>query len=48
MNLMLAVLVVCVAVGLLVKDFGSRTFLVIGGIATTMAGLYYFTTLFMT
>jgi MFS-type transporter involved in bile tolerance (Atg22 family) len=48
MNLMLAVMVVCVAVGLLAKNFESRTYLVIGGIATTMAGLYYFTTRFMT
>ena len=48
MNLMLAVMVVCVAVGLLTRNFGTRTYLVIGGIATTMTGLYYFTTRFMT
>ena len=48
MNLMLAVIVVCVAVGLLTARFGSRTYLYIGGIATTMTGLYYFTNRFMT
>jgi hypothetical protein len=48
MNLMLAVMVVCVAVGLLTPRFHSRTYLLIAGIATTMTGLFYFTTRFMT
>jgi MFS-type transporter involved in bile tolerance (Atg22 family) len=48
MNLMLAVIVICVAVGLLTPRFQSRTYLVMGGIAITMTGLYYFTTRFMT
>jgi MFS-type transporter involved in bile tolerance (Atg22 family) len=48
MNLMLAVIVVCVAVGLLTPRFQSRTYLLVGSIATTMTGLYYFTTRFMT
>ena len=48
MNLMLAVIVVCVGVGLLTPQFHKRTYLLIAGIATTMTGLYYFTTRFMT
>jgi hypothetical protein len=48
MNLMLAVMVVCVAVGLLSATFTQRTYFVIGGIATLMTGLFYFTTRFMT
>jgi arginine exporter protein ArgO len=48
MNLMLAVILVCVAVGLLTPRFQIRTYMLIGGIATTMTGLYYFTTRFMT
>jgi hypothetical protein len=45
---MLAVIVVCVAVGLLTPHFQRRTYMLICGIATTMTGLFYFTTRFMT
>ncbi len=48
MNLMLLVILVCVAVGLFTQRFQQRTYLLIGGIATTMTGLFYFTTRFMT
>jgi uncharacterized membrane protein YuzA (DUF378 family) len=48
MNLMLAVMVVCVAVGLLSATFQQRTYVLIGGIAALMAFLYYFPTRFMT
>ena len=48
MNLMLAVIVACVVVGLLTPRFERRTYMLIGGIATTMTGLFYFTTRFMT
>jgi len=48
MNLMLAVIVVCVAIGLLTPKFHQRTYLLLAGVATTMTGLYYFTTRFMT
>jgi hypothetical protein len=48
MNLMLAVILICVAVGLLTPRFHARTYLLIAGIASTMTGLYYFTTRFMT
>jgi MFS-type transporter involved in bile tolerance (Atg22 family) len=48
MNLMLAVILVCVAVGLLTPRFQARTYVLIGGVATAMTGLYYFTTRFMT
>lgn len=48
MNLMLAVLVVCVAVGLLSAQWTRRTYWYIGGIASAMTGLFYFTTRFMT
>ena len=48
MNLMLAVLVVCVAVGLLVQRWEPRTYWWLGGIVSVMTGLYYFTTRFMT
>jgi hypothetical protein len=48
MNLMLAVIVACVVVGLLTPHFHRRTYMLIAGIATTMTGLFYFTTRFMT
>jgi hypothetical protein len=48
MNLMLAVIVVFVAVGLLSPRFHQRTYLLLGGVATLMTGLYYFTNRFMT
>jgi hypothetical protein len=48
MNLMLAVLVVCVAIGLLSPRFTVRTYWYIAAVATTMTGLFFFTTRFMT
>jgi hypothetical protein len=42
MNLMLAVMVLCVALGLFARQLGTREQLVIVVIATTMTGLYYF------
>jgi hypothetical protein len=47
MNLMLAVLVVSVAVGLLSRRFERSEYLFMAGLATLMTGLYYFTTRFM-
>jgi hypothetical protein len=44
---MLAVILVCVGVGLLSPRFDTRTYWLIGAIATVMAGLYFFTNRFM-
>jgi hypothetical protein len=48
MNLMLAVILVFLTIGLLTPRFQPRTYVLIGGIASAMTGLYYFTTRFMT
>lgn len=41
MNLMLAVIVTCSAVGLLSPHFGRRTYLLLAGIAAAMVGFYF-------
>lgn len=47
MNLMLAVLVVCVGFGLLTPRFDRNAYLFTTALAVLMTGLYYFTTRFM-
>jgi hypothetical protein len=47
MNLMLAVLVVSVGVGLLVPRFERSAYLLLAAVAAVMTALYYFTTRFM-
>lgn len=47
MNLMLAVLVVSVGVGLLAPRFDRSAYLFLALLATVMTALYYFTTRFM-
>jgi hypothetical protein len=47
MNLMLAVLVVSVGVGLLTPRFERPAYLFMAGLAVLMTALYYFTTRFM-
>lgn len=47
MNLMLAVIFLCVALGLFVRRLGVREQLLVVVIATTMTGLYFFAERFM-
>ena len=47
MNLMLAVLVASVAVGLITPRFDRAAYLFLALLATVMTALYYFTTRFM-
>ena len=47
MNLMLAFMFVCVALGLLARQVGRREQLAIAMLATAMTGLYLFTNRFM-
>jgi len=41
MALMLAVIFLCVAVGVLAPQFGPRIYIVVALLATTMTALYY-------
>jgi hypothetical protein len=47
MNLMLAVLMASVAIGLLTPRFERPVYLLLAVLATVMTALYYFTTRFM-
>jgi hypothetical protein len=47
MNLMLAVIFLCVALGLFARRIGGREQLAVVVIATMMAGLYFFAQRFM-
>ena len=42
MNLMLAVILLCVALGLVAPRFGRREQLAVGFLATAMTALYFF------
>jgi hypothetical protein len=47
MNLMLAVIVTCILVGLFATQFGNRQKLLIATLATTMTALYFFVARFV-